>query len=64
MSTSLRDFLKQKAALYTVESEKNRLIIEEWQAAVERLFRTGPARVLAGEAMEMPGGGRVDGSTP
>ncbi|MGZ6071834.1 MAG: tyrosine-protein phosphatase [Myxococcaceae bacterium] len=33
-------------------------------AAVERLFRTGPARVLAGEAMEMPGGGRVDGSTP
>jgi protein-tyrosine phosphatase len=33
-------------------------------AAVEQLFRTGPARVLAGEAMEMPGGGRVDGSTP
>jgi hypothetical protein len=38
MSTSLRDFLKQKAALYAAESEKNRQIIEEWQAAVDRLF--------------------------
>src|SRR4051812_20340584 len=38
MSTSLRDFLKQKAALYAAESEKNRVVIEEWQAAVERLF--------------------------
>src|SRR3954467_10701312 len=34
----LRDFLKQKAALYAAESEKNREVIEEWQAAVERLF--------------------------
>ena len=38
MTTSLRDFLKQNAALYTAESEKSRLIIEEWEAAVERLF--------------------------
>ncbi len=38
MSTSLRDFLKQKAALYTAENEKNRSVIEEWKAAVERLF--------------------------
>jgi hypothetical protein len=38
MSTSLRDFLKQKAAQYAAESEKNRQVIEEWQAAVERLF--------------------------
>jgi len=32
--------------------------------AVQRLFRDGPARVLAGEAVEMPDGGRVDGGTP
>ena len=38
MSTPLRDFLKQKGALYAAESEKNRLVIEEWQTAVERLF--------------------------
>jgi hypothetical protein len=38
MSTSLRDFLKQKATLYAAESERNREVIEEWQAAVERLF--------------------------
>jgi len=38
MTTSLRDFLKQKAALYAAESEKNRADIEEWQAAVERLL--------------------------
>jgi protein-tyrosine phosphatase len=34
------------------------------EAAVERLFREGPARVLAGETVEMPDGGRVDGTTP
>lgn len=38
MSTSLREFLTHKAALFTAESEKNRLIIEEWQGAVDRLF--------------------------
>ena len=38
MSTSLRDFLKQKAALYATEGEKNKLTIEEWQAAVDGLF--------------------------
>jgi hypothetical protein len=38
MSTSLRDFLKQKAAVYAAESDKNRLIIEEWQSTVDRLF--------------------------
>jgi hypothetical protein len=38
MTTSFRDFLEQKAALYAAESEKNRHVIEEWQAAVERLF--------------------------
>src|SRR5437762_10008319 len=38
MTTSLKDFLKQKAALYAAESEKNRLIIEEWQAAVDKLY--------------------------
>ena len=32
--------------------------------AVERLFRDGPARVLAGEAVEIPGGGGVEGGTP
>ena len=29
MSTSLKDFLKQKAALYATEGEKNKLTIEE-----------------------------------
>ena len=38
MSTSLKDFLKQKAALYSAESENHRLIIEEWESAVDRLF--------------------------
>ena len=38
MSTSLRDFLKQKAALYATEDEKNKLTIEEWQGAVDGLF--------------------------
>jgi protein-tyrosine phosphatase len=33
-------------------------------AAVERLFRDAPARVLAGETVEMPEPGRVDGGTP
>lgn len=33
-------------------------------AAVNRLFRDGPARVLAGETVEMPEAGRVDGGTP
>jgi protein-tyrosine phosphatase len=32
-------------------------------AAVERLFRDAPARVLGGETVEMPDTGRVDGST-
>jgi hypothetical protein len=38
MTTSLREVLKQKAALYATESERNKLIIEEWQVAVGRLF--------------------------
>ncbi len=38
MPTSLRDFLQEKAAQYAAESEKNREVIEEWQAAVERLL--------------------------
>jgi len=33
-------------------------------AAVGRLFRDGPVRVLAGEPVEIPDGGRVDGGTP
>ena len=33
-------------------------------AAVDRLFRDGPARVLAGSAVEMPEPGGVDGGTP
>src|SRR5678815_2495828 len=32
-------------------------------AALERLFRDVPARVLAGETVEMPEAGRVDGGT-
>ena len=32
-------------------------------AAVERLFRDAPARILAGETVEMPDAGRVDGGT-
>jgi protein-tyrosine phosphatase len=32
-------------------------------AAVERLFRDGPARILAGQTVEMPEPGRVDGGT-
>jgi protein-tyrosine phosphatase len=32
-------------------------------AAVGRLFRDGPARVLAGETVEIPEAGRVDGGT-
>jgi hypothetical protein len=38
MTTSLRDFLKQKATLYAAESEKNRAVIMEWRAAVDSLF--------------------------
>ncbi len=38
METSLKDFLKQKAAVYKAESEKNRAVIEEWQNAVNHLF--------------------------
>jgi protein-tyrosine phosphatase len=33
-------------------------------AAVGRLFRDAPARVLAGETVEMPEAGRVEGGTP
>ncbi|HUM10365.1 MAG TPA: CpsB/CapC family capsule biosynthesis tyrosine phosphatase [Myxococcaceae bacterium] len=33
-------------------------------AGLERLFRDHPARVLGGEAVEMPGRGGVDGGTP
>jgi len=33
-------------------------------AAVRSLLRDGPARVLAGEAVEMPPAGGLDGSTP
>jgi protein-tyrosine phosphatase len=33
-------------------------------AAVDLLFRDGPARILAGETVEMPEAGRVDGGTP
>ena len=32
--------------------------------AVERLFRDAPGSVLAGETVEMPDTGRVDGGTP
>ena len=31
MNTSLRDVLKQKSALYMVDSEKNKLVIDEWR---------------------------------
>jgi protein-tyrosine phosphatase len=34
------------------------------EAAVRSLLRDGPARVLAGEVVEMPEGGGVDGGTP
>jgi protein-tyrosine phosphatase len=33
------------------------------ESSVERLFRDAPARVLAGETVEMPDAGRVDGGT-
>jgi|SoiMethySBSTD1v2_1073268.scaffolds.fasta_scaffold246396_2 protein-tyrosine phosphatase len=33
------------------------------ESAVERLFRVAPARVLAGETVEMPDAGGVDGGT-
>ena len=38
MTPSLKDFLKQKATVYAAESEKNRAVIMEWRAAVDRLF--------------------------
>jgi hypothetical protein len=38
MNGSLKDFLKQRAALYAAEGEKNRSTIEEWRSAVSRLF--------------------------
>ena len=38
MSTSLREFLMEKATEYAAESEQNRGVVEEWQAAVEKLF--------------------------
>lgn len=38
MSTTLRDFLKQKSAEYAAESERNRHVIEEWQTAVDKLL--------------------------
>ena len=39
MSTSLREFLKQKGAAYKAEAEMNKVVIEEWQAAVDKLFK-------------------------
>jgi hypothetical protein len=38
MKTLLRDFLKERAAQYAVEYQKNKAIIEEWQEAVDRLY--------------------------
>lgn len=38
MSTPLRDFLQEKGAQYAAQTEKNRVVIEEWQAAVDRLY--------------------------
>ena len=38
MATSLREFLSQKSAIYAAESEKNQILIEEWQGAVDKLF--------------------------
>lgn len=38
MSTTLRDFLKQKAVLYEAESRTNQATIEEWKSALDRLF--------------------------
>jgi hypothetical protein len=38
MTASLKEFLKQKAALYTAESEKNQSTIDEWSVAVNQLF--------------------------
>jgi protein-tyrosine phosphatase len=32
-------------------------------AALERLFRDAPSRILRGETVEMPEAGRVDGGT-
>lgn len=34
------------------------------EGAVQRLLQEGPARVLAGQQVEMPDGGGVDGGTP
>ena len=38
MTTSLKDFLKQKATLYAAEDEKNRAVLVEWRQAVDRLY--------------------------
>lgn len=38
MSTSLREFLKQKGPAYSAEAERNKLVIDEWRTAVDTLF--------------------------
>src|SRR5262249_30262454 len=51
-------------ALQWMERALSELRALAGDAGLDRLFRDGPARVLAGEAVEMSGGGRVDGGTP
>jgi hypothetical protein len=38
MATSLRELLKQKAATYAAETEKNKEVIDEWCEAVDKLY--------------------------
>jgi hypothetical protein len=38
MSTVFRDFLQQQAKRYQAEADAGRATIEEWRAAIERLF--------------------------
>lgn len=38
MSTSLREFLNQRATQYLAERERNRRLVEDWKATVSRLL--------------------------
>jgi len=63
-SVAATDLHAPTGARQWIERALGELRAAAGKASVERLFRDAPAKVLAGETVEMPDAGGVDGGTP
>ena len=63
-SVAATDLHAPTGARQWIERALGELRTAAGKASVERLFRDAPAKILAGETVEIPDAGRVDGGTP